>query len=585
MRFLLTILLFCLIATSTLVAAVNKCIVCTLLVSLVEEVAIGHNMDIPTATNTLCNDVLGKTGLSGVCDVLLSFFVPAISNDYNLGLSPDYTCINSLNMCPAPYNQCKLFKKWPPQYAHTERVMNDQYHPRHYDINQDSEIKEEFLSQALSYLHSVGVQVPRAQSTQDAQAEQASAKLKSFPVERHLPEFDSDGDRFSVFPGLRGSDWRGKDCNDWDATVYPGRQVTSQGPNVDHNCNGIYGVDTQGRSYEDLFCSNSGARGLIALGDSATAHFRIPPTWFTGATFNTSTFNNLLPVATDELDWPQCSLTTNHLPAEQCPPTLYPTKSVYERLRERNRCNHRDYQNIGVNGASTNNMKPNQDQTDGVIISMKSRNGTDNPALVYFALIGNDVCNHKHSFDTMTTPKDFEANVLASLAYLEQNLAPNSYVVFSSLVDGRILYDAMHDKIHPVGIPYPDLYDYMNCIEVNPCWGWLNTNETVRNLTSARAAELTAVYSKIISEHNYNNFKMGFFDLDWWTMINKWVKMGHQKSDLIEPTDGFHPSQTANALLAEMLWEYLENSFPEAIGNVNPYNDQIQKIFGDQGGY
>jgi len=29
------------------------------------------------------------------------------------------------------------------------------------------------------------------------------------------------------------------------------------------------------------------------------------------------------------------------------------TVSVYDRLRTRNRCNHRDYQNLGVNGYST----------------------------------------------------------------------------------------------------------------------------------------------------------------------------------------------------------------------------------------
>jgi hypothetical protein len=35
--------------------------------------------------------------------------------------------------------------------------------------------------------------------------------------------------------------------NDSDATIYPGRATTQYGPEIDHNCNGIYGVDTDVR--------------------------------------------------------------------------------------------------------------------------------------------------------------------------------------------------------------------------------------------------------------------------------------------------------------------------------------------------
>ena len=49
--------------------------------------------------------------------------------------------------------------------------------------------------------------------------------------------------------------------------------------------------------------------------------------------------------------------------------------------------------------------------------------------------------------------------------------------------------------------------------------------------------------------------------------------------------DGFHPSQTGQNLLSEVLWQWLEDYHPEVLGPVNPYNDQIQAIFGDQGGY
>ena len=79
---------------------------------------------------------------------------------------------------------------------------------------------------------------------------------------------------------------------------------------------------------------------------------------------------------------------------------------------------------------------------------------------------------------------------------------------------------------------------------------------------------------------------------DWYKKIpldldydENYVKKGGAASDIIEPSDGFHPSQLGNELLGELLWNHLEQDFPEAIGEVNPYNDEIRKRFGDQGGF
>ena len=51
----------------------------------------------------------------------------------------------------------------------------------------------------------------------------------------------TDGDMFSTYESLRGSNWRGKDCDDNSNSVFPGRYD----PDVanDNNCNGIFGVD------------------------------------------------------------------------------------------------------------------------------------------------------------------------------------------------------------------------------------------------------------------------------------------------------------------------------------------------------
>ena len=84
---------------------------------------------------------------------------------------------------------------------------------------------------------------------------------------------DGDGDSFATSDHLqlRGSHWRGSDCDDNDETVYPGRRTSNDDGDVDHNCNGISGGNATG-TYEDIFCSGSGQRGVVVLGDSASAH-------------------------------------------------------------------------------------------------------------------------------------------------------------------------------------------------------------------------------------------------------------------------------------------------------------------------
>lgn len=55
--------------------------------------------------------------------------------------------------------------------------------------------------------------------------------------------------------------------------------------------------------------------------------------------------------------------------------------------------------------------------------------------------------------------------------------------------------------------------------------------------------------------------------------------------DIIDPVDGFHPSQTGMQLFAKHLWEFLEQAHPHFLGEENPNNAEIERIFGDQGGY
>ena len=127
------------------------------------------------------------------------------------------------------------------------------------------------------------------------------------------------------------------------------------------------------------------------------------------------------------------------------------------------------------------------------------------------------MCNSHPGTGSMTTPEEFYTNVLTALQYLETQLPSGSQVVMMGLANGLVLWDAMNDRIHPIGelrqdVTYADLYDYMNCLEISPCSGWLNSNETMRLLTQERADELSATYHLIIKNNSFKNFNMTYID-------------------------------------------------------------------------
>jgi acyloxyacyl hydrolase len=60
---------------------------------------------------------------------------------------------------------------------------------------------------------------------------------------------------------------------------------------------------------------------------------------------------------------------------------------------------------------------------------------------------------------------------------------------------------------------------------------------------------------------------------------------GGDPKDLIEAADGFHPSQLGNAIGTKFFFERLERELPTWIGPVNPYNSEIDRLFGELGGH
>ncbi|XP_037693015.1 acyloxyacyl hydrolase isoform X2 [Choloepus didactylus] len=402
-----------------------------------------------------------------------------------------------------------------------------------------------------------------------------------YAIENSVPFKDVDSDKYSVFSTLRGYHWRGRDCDDRNRMAYPGRRPDSWDAHQDSNCNGIWGIDPKdGIPYEKKFCEGSQPRGIILLGDSAGAHFSISPKWITASQMSLSTLVNLPTALTDELDWPQFSGATGFLNST----SGIKERSIYLHLRKRNRCNHRDYQNISKNGASSQNLEK--------FIKSLSRNQLlDYPAIVIYAMIGNDVCNErKDTVPHMTTPEKLFSKVMQTLKHLNSHLPNGSHVILYGLADGTFLWDNLQNRYHPLGqlnkdVTYAQLYSFLNCLQVSPCHGWMSSNKTLRMLTSERAEQLSTTLKKIATSQKFTNFDLYYMDFAFQEITEEWQRRGGQPWQLIEPVDGFHPNEVALLLWADSFWKKVNLQWPQILGKENPFNPQIEQVFGDQGGH
>jgi len=325
-----------------------------------------------------------------------------------------------------------------------------------------------------------------------------------------------------------------------------------------------------------FFCKNSSQKGIIVLGDSAAAHFSIPINQL-----NTTTPLQWATLAENEADYPGCSWATGFWNTTDCP---IPQRrngmdSIYKRMFLRNRCNHRDYQNIAVDGARS----PSMNHT--TVFSMARDQNNDVPAIVFYAMVGNDVCNPHYGGSSMTSPEEFEANVVSTLQYLDTVLPNGSTVFLLGLQNGTIIWDTMNKRIHPLQVTYGALWEFVDCLGINPCWGWLNPDPYWRNFTEVRAEQLNNVFPKIVKERKFKHFDIHYLGSMLKPAYEKLIAEGGDPALLFGETDGGHPSQIQHELTAEILWDILVKQYPNVIGKENPFNDQIVKLFGDQGGY
>ena len=375
----------------------TTCATCTVLVGLVEQLAEVYNVSIAEALDKYCG-FFPSGGFQELCQSLVDLFARQIIELLDNDATPDLVC-HGLNFCRNDTGQfCHLF----PLPKHRSE------HELHLRVLQAKKISQTTktsipLEEASSHLF---LHLSKF-------CDIAIFKLICDIIERfgddHLPIDDIDDDYFSDVQTFRGTSWRGKDCNDVDSNIYPGHYTTDDAV-LDTNCNGIYGVDPDsGETYESLWCNGTGQMGAVILGDSAGAHFHIPPSWLMSKNLSVDAFKNLFFILENEFDWPMMSMTTGYKNSTWPSSITGPVDSTYLRLRDLNLCNHRDFQNIAVNGARASSM------ADQIVKGFSRHGMKDNPVFLTLALVGNDVCDGHPDMNHMTSPEEFYAKNLQTL--------------------------------------------------------------------------------------------------------------------------------------------------------------------------
>lgn len=544
-----------------------ECAACTIASGILGQVAEIHSSDILNITLHICDHLWPST--ENACKKALQTLEPLLFLLIELQgkVTPDSFCYG-INLCHQDPGEkvCHLFPspsnnllQSDVEYVRTrvKPIMEKWYGAGH---NMDRNICElPGVRDLCSYLSTVW--------------------------ENMEPAFDFDGDKFSSSEKWRGSHWRGRDCFDVNSKIYPGRRPHYADVNFDTNCNGIWGLDKEaGIPWETKFCAASKSRGIVMFGDSVGAHFHFPAAWFNPNLISKDiSLRNLTGVLLDEFDWPQYSFATGFKNITDPELIQGDVDSIYLRMRKRNLCNHRDYQNVCRNGATSFDLVKN--------VKNIARSLEDKPVTVLLGVFGNDVCNRfPDTLRNMTTTKQFYKNIVQVIQTLEKTLPANSHIVLIGLVNGTFIYDTLAERLHPLGeyhgnVKYKDVFNWFECMKISPCNGWLSDNKTIRDETTKRAVELSHVMKYIATSYVSKTVSLSYVQNPLTQVINSWTKKGGEVWQLFEPIDGFHPNQIAQPIITDILWKNLKSIAPESIGPINPFNTEIFNMFGDQGGH
>ena len=122
------------------------------------------------------------------------------------------------------------------------------------------------------------------------------------------------------------------------------------------------------------------------------------------------------------------------------------------------------------------------------------------------------------------------------------------------LIDAGFLWDTMANRYHPLGVyrknlKYKDMYRWFNCLEIGPCAGWMNKNETLRTITSKHARQLNNILENLAEKQKFDKFDIHYVANPFKAVLDQWVEDGGEIHELIEPVDSLHPTQAAQALI------------------------------------
>lgn len=537
------------------------CLLCTAGVGLLEQLAQIHNESITNTMERSCKLFHHNPDYRKACEMIFDYVGPALIDLFYLHCTPDVICAR-IGLCPFKEGipKCHLFPR--PLWVDSRKEKM-----RRKPTSGDNDF--------LPLCAWPGASV--------------FCELLERSRDLHVPVLDLDHDGFSTRETFQGSSWRGKDCDDWDVNFHPGLKPLNHDAETDSNCNGIYGVNYEtGEPYEKTFCEHSSPRGLMIIGDSVGAHFHIPEQWVDPRQLDSNALIHIPFILSNNFDWPMTSFSTGYKNLTWQVVDGY-TVSVYDFLKQRNHCNHRDYHNFGVNGDGSSG--PLSYLNESSIRNQKA----DVPVLLLYEFVGNDVCNsHEDTLAHMTTPKQMRKNIIRTLDILDTYLPNGSHILMTGLANGSVLYEALRNRLYPLGrlnkdVSYPEFYEFLTCIGVNPCSGWLTTNDTLRELTTKRAFELSDVVRDVAKEykHRYAHFDIEYIKCPFTEIIEMWIHKHGKETvwQLIEPTDGFHPNQLAHSFIAQFVWDHMERNLPHFVGPVNPHNSHIAATFRDQGGY
>ena len=182
------------------------CAACSVVLGITEQLAQIHNETVPAAMDRLCE--LLPLRLQAGCNIAAEYVAPFILDVLSNTTSPDTLCYD-LGVCYVDPGKamCHLF----PLPRSLNEVEKEERRlplpPRNFV---DLAVADSKGWPWVCYIPGVYYLCAAFDDVYD----------------QLLPGLDYDGDRFSPTETLRGSIWRGRDCNDFEREIYPGIKTT-----------------------------------------------------------------------------------------------------------------------------------------------------------------------------------------------------------------------------------------------------------------------------------------------------------------------------------------------------------------------